>query len=323
MGNLSNYPNGLNATIRGVPIGVTHPGKIFYVSNSTVTPATADGLAGANVEGLGTYQRPFSTIDFAVGQCVASRGDVIFVMPGHAETVTATSIALDVAGVSIVGLGFGSLRPTLTFGAAAATIQVTAANVSVTNILHVANFADVATAYTNNAGPEFSVEGCEFRDTSSILNFLSCVTTTVSVNADGLNFSRNKVFGLGTTAATTPIVVAGTISRPTINDNRVVLAILNNTSALLAHGALVVSNLEMIDNKVFRPNSDTSAGAILITTSATTNTGMVINNHVKTVDVAGMLLVTAGSAYGVHENYVSGTADASGLLIPAADSDGS
>ena len=320
---LSNYPNGFanGVTIRGIPLLQTNPGKVFWVNNSS---ALADGgVGGVDQSGQGTYQRPFATIDFAVGECTAGRGDIIAVMPGHAETVTATSIALDVAGVTIVGLGAGSARPTLTFGAAAATIQVTAANISVTNILHVANFADVATAYTNNAGPEFSVEGCEFRDTSSILNFLSAVTTTVSVSADGLNFSKNNVFGLGTTAATTPVKVAGTISRLTINDNQVVLAILNNTSGLLAHGALVVSNLEMARNKVFRPNTDTATGGLLITTTATTNTGMVYDNYVKSVDVAAMLIITTGSKYGFTNNLMSGTADVSGILIPAADSDGS
>src|SRR5690606_12677871 len=122
-----------------------------------------------------------ATIDYAVGRCLAGRGDLILVMPGHAETISSSSIlTLDVAGVAILGLGVGSARPTLTYTAAAATINVTAANITVSNILHVANFADVATAYTNNAGPEFCIDNCEFRDASSILNFVAVVTTTAS-----------------------------------------------------------------------------------------------------------------------------------------------
>lgn len=321
---ISNYPSGFadGITVRGIPLLQANPGKVFWVNNSSVI--VPGGVAGVDQAGQGTYQRPFSTIDFAVGQCTASRGDIIFVMPGHAETISSNAIiALDVAGITVVGLGVGSLRPTLTFTAAAATIPVTAANITVTNILHVANFADVATAYTNNAAPEFCTEGSEFRDTSSVLNFVACVTTTVSVNADGLAFVKNKVYGLGTTAGTTPVKVAGTISRPTINDNVVVLAALNNTSGLLAHGALVVTGLEMARNKVFRPSTDTATGGLLITRSSTTNTGMVYDNYVKSLDVAGMLIVTTGSGYGFTNNQMSGTADTSGILIPAADSDAS
>ncbi len=323
---ISNYPSGFadGITVRGIPLLQANPGRVFWVNNSSVL--APGGVAGADMANgnAGTYQRPYSTIEYAVSQCTASRGDIIFVMPGHAETISTNAIlTLDVAGVTIVGLGSGSLRPTLTFTAAAATIPVTAANVTVTNILHVANFAAVASAYTNNAGPEFCVQGCEFRDTSSILNFVAAVTTTVSVNADGLTFNGNSVFGLGTTATTTPVKVAGTISRLTINDNKVVLAVLNNTSALLAHGALVVSNLEMARNNVFRPNTDTATGGLLITTTATTNTGHVYDNKVKSLDVAGMLIITTGSAYGFTNNLMSGTADTSGILIPAADSDGS
>ena len=319
----SNYPHGFTngVTIRGVPLQQSQPGQVFFVNNSSVL---ADGGIGGSNGNPGTYQKPFSTIDYAVGRCVAGRGDLILVMPGHAETISTNAIiTLDVAGVAILGLGVGSARPTLTFTAAAATINVTAANITVSNILHVANFADVATAYTNNAGPEFCIDNCEFRDTSSILNFLSTLTTTVSVSADGLMYVKNKVFGLGTTAATTPIKVLGTISRLTITDNRVVLAALSNTSALLAHAALVVTNLEMARNNVFRPSTDTSTGGMLITRTSTTNTGMVYDNKVKSLDVAGMLIVTTGSAYGFTNNLMSGTADTSGILIPAADSDGS
>jgi len=139
---MSNFPNGFTqgVTIRGVPLTVAHPGKVFFVNNSSVYASTDDGVAGADTPSAGTYQRPFASIYYAVQQCTASRGDIIFVMPGHAETIAdATTLILSTAGVAIVGLGTGSLRPTLTFTAAAANIPITAANVSVHNILHVAN----------------------------------------------------------------------------------------------------------------------------------------------------------------------------------------
>ena len=109
-------------------------GRVFYVNNSTVLPVGAIGGSNAN-SGTSPLQ-PFSTIDYAVGQCTASRGDVIYIMPSHAETVNAAAfIAVDVAGVSIIGLGQGSIRPTLNFTATASTITMSAANCTLSNVL--------------------------------------------------------------------------------------------------------------------------------------------------------------------------------------------
>jgi len=221
--------------------------------------------------------------------------------------------------VTIVGLGSGSLRPTFTLDTATtATLKVTAANVAFRNLLIVANFGDIVSAISLTTAKDFSVRGCEFRDTDSTHNFLAIVSTNSTANAaDGLDVSQNVIRGSGTTAATTPIKVTGTLDRITINENYINLAVLNNTSAVLAHGALVVTNLLMSKNRVVRPNTDTATGGILITTSSTTNTGMVCDNYVAHADTAGAILVTAGSIYGMFNNLAVGDADASGFVLPA------
>lgn len=322
---VSNYPNGFAAgiTIRGVPLLQTHPGKVFWVGNATAN--LLPGHKGGSNGNKGTFEAPFATLDYAIGQCTADRGDIIFVKPGHAESIPdATTVVADVAGIAIIGLGSGTNRPTFTFTTATTTkIPVSAANISFSNILFVNNFADIATNFLLTVAPGFTVDGCEFRDTSAILNALAVITTTVSVDADSLTFTRNKVYSLGTTAATTAIKVLGTINRLTICDNFFSRAAISNTAVVLAHAALVVSNLDMGRNVVFSPTTDTATGGLLITRTSTTNTGIVYDNHVKSLDVAGMLIVTTGSAYGFSNNLMSGTADTSGILIPAADSDGS
>lgn len=315
---ISNFPGGFSegVSIRGMPLSLTFPGHVFWLGNSTVlAPNCRTGADG----GDGTYNAPFSTLDYAIGRCTASRGDIIMVKPGHAETIsTATALALDVAGIAVIGLGVGSLRPTFTFSTATATIAVSAANVYLRNLLFVANFADVASVFTLSTAPEFSVEECEFRDTSSILNFLTVITTgATDAAADGLVFNGNKIRSLGTTAATTMIKLAGNMDRVEINRNYYTGAVLNNTAALLAHGAEVVKNLQMKGNEVFRLSTDTATGAILITTTSTTNTGMVSDNQVRHGDVAGALLVTAGSIYGMTNNLANGDADSSGYVLPA------
>ena len=96
---------------------------------------------------------------------------------------------------------------------------------------------------------------------------------------------------------------------------------MNNTSALIAAGANILLQLEIARNIIFRPNTDTATGGVLLTTSATTDTGMVYDNKMKTLDVAGMIIATTSTALGFTENYISGTADTSGIILPAADSD--
>lgn len=308
----SNYPGGFGAggvTIRNLPVLNTYSGDVYWVDSN--------GGGGSR----GTFGRPCLTINEAIALCTANKGDIIMVKAGHVEAIAnATALACNKAGVAIIGMGRGAMRPTLTFGTAAtANIPVSAANVTFDNILFVANFADIASVFTLTTGPEFAVNNCEFRDTSSILNFLTIVTTTVAVVADGLVFTNNRVSSLGTTAATTMVKIVGTHDRVAINDNLYVGAVLNNTAALLAHAALVVTNLEMARNKVFRLNTDTATGGILITTTSTTNTGMVYENYIKCADAAGIILVTAGCKYGMFQNLVSGEADTSGFVLPALD----
>ena len=325
MSNMSNYPNGFAnvITIRGVPLTMAHPGKVFFVNNSTVLASTDDGVAGADSPASGTYQRPFANIDYAIGQCVSGRGDIIFVMPGYAQTITlATEILMDVAGVAIVGLGMGSARPTITFEEAAANIPVTAANVSVHNILHVANFADVASYYTNTGtavATDFTIEGCEFRDTTSILNALTVVTDNATDNSmDGLGFINNRVSSLGTTAATTAIVLASVANRMKISENFTVHAVLNDTPALIEMNSENCLDVEINNNVGTRPNTSSTGGSFV--GSPGTCTGVAHGNKFYQLDNSAGIWIATGSGLGFLENYspITGAADASGLINPAA-----
>lgn len=315
----ANFPNGFTngLTVRGLPINVAHPGNIYWVNNSSVLPE--GGIGGSNGN-PGTYLKPFSTIDYAIGRCKADRGDIIMVMPGHAETVTSTSIAMDVAGVVIVGLGTGTKRPTLTFSTAAATITVSAANCAVQNILHVANFADVASYYTLTTAKDLAIEECEFRDTSSILNALVVVTTGATANAaDGLYFRKNRVSSLGTTAATTSIVLGAAIDRMRVSENFTVHAILNDTAALIAGGAHNMTNLQLDDNVGFRPNTSSTGGSF-VSSSSTACTGVAHGNLFWQLDASAGIWIATGTKLGFFENYspITGAADKSGLINPAA-----
>lgn len=126
---ITNYPNGLSSF--GIPLIGSGPvfttGTVFFVGS------TATGASDGN-DGLAP-NKALATIDAAVGKCTASVGDTIVVMPGHVETIaTAGALALDVAGISIVGLGNKRNRPIIDFTATAGTMTISAANISVQNV---------------------------------------------------------------------------------------------------------------------------------------------------------------------------------------------
>lgn len=127
---MTNFPSDFasGVTIRGMPLMMAYPGKVFWVA-----PAASGGADGNK----GTYDRPFATIARALDSCLADRGDVIMVRPGYSQTITAAAgLDLDVAGVCIVGLGSGSKRPTINFTTAVgADMNVAANNVTLMNFL--------------------------------------------------------------------------------------------------------------------------------------------------------------------------------------------
>lgn len=312
----SNYPFGFayGVTIRNMPIVNTYPGQVFW-ANST--------HASASDNNPGTYQLPFATIAGAMVYCTASKGDVIMLAPGHAETITAATTIFNKAGVAVVGLGQGSMRPTLTFTTAnTANLPVTAANITIKNVLFVANFLNIASVFTatGTATPtDFCLEQCEFRDTSSVLNFISIFTGNATANsADGFTMQGCKVSSLGTTAATTAVKLNSATDRVSLVDNYGNWAVLNDTAALLATGANNVTNFQMGRNVLYRPNTSSTGGSF-VSTSGTAWTGHAYDNYMYQLDATAGIWIATGSGIGFSNNFspITGAADKSGLVNPA------
>ncbi len=171
-------------TVRGVPLGQAYPGKVWWVNGSTVIPrggiAGVDAATASAREGKGTYKRPFATIDFAIGKTVANRGDVIAIMPGYSETLSAANaIALDVAGIALVGLGTGTLRPQISFDETDATFALSAADTAVIGFDFISNKSDCVTLLTVAAAAlGSSFESCNFTEAGTNLNYKAAVTLT-------------------------------------------------------------------------------------------------------------------------------------------------
>lgn len=209
----SNYPNGFpnGVIINGVPLQQTNPGKVFWVNNSSVLAPNA--TAGSNGN-KGTYLAPFSTINYAVSQCVANRGDVIIVGAGHAETVSAAGgVAISKAGIAVIGLGTGSLRPTLNCTATTSTITITAANCVLSNVLVTGGIDAVVSPIVVSAA-DCILDRIELRDVTGQVTD-GILTTAAANRLKILNLIYDGATAAGTNAAIA--IVGGTDIEITID----------------------------------------------------------------------------------------------------------
>ncbi len=115
-------------------------GSRFWVCSATGTDGAGYG---------GSPDRPFATLDYAIGKCTDNKHDIIYVMPGHTETLT-TLITCDVIGVKVIGLGQGLDRPEFTVNGTIDGISITADGVTLEN-LYFNEATLVATANINIA----------------------------------------------------------------------------------------------------------------------------------------------------------------------------
>lgn len=164
---LSRYPNGFNngVLIREHLHMDAVPSKMFYVgNNATLHKGERAAADVAESAGGGTFLQPFATLDYAISQCAANRGDVIFVRPNHTETISAAdSIDFDVAGISVIGLGNGTDRPRFDYTDGAGEVAIGADNVLIQNINFHANVDSVLIALDIEDGINQAViRGCLF-----------------------------------------------------------------------------------------------------------------------------------------------------------------
>src|SRR3990167_1457607 len=93
-------------SITAFPNGVSSWGVPLLPGAGSVGPRTGDVYwvhsSGSTGNGGRDPSVPVSTLASAIALATAANGDVIYVMEGHAETVS-TGIAVDKSGVTIIG----------------------------------------------------------------------------------------------------------------------------------------------------------------------------------------------------------------------------
>lgn len=274
--------------------------KVFYV-DSNIGSNSNNGLEPGEAK---------ATIEAAINACTANAGDIIFVMPGHTEAVTVSSLNLDVAGVTIIGLGSGSLKPTLTFGATDSRINVTKANCTLQNLRLQAGIGDVVTAVLHaTAAQNTRYLDIEFYATSTF-NFINCYTLGAANISDGCEWRRNylRTADAGQLAL---CITAAAHNDLKFYDNFVSHAA--TAAALLTAGAAELLGIDVRRNFGQTGQTDGSVGVLVITTG-TASSGCIVDNDMKTADAAANVAVPIASKIYAARNYIAG-ADEVGTVV--------
>lgn len=304
----SNFAYGFNngITIRGIPLTVLHPGQVFWVNNSSVL--APGGIGGSN-SNKGDYRHPFASIEYAYSRCTADRGDVIVVMPGHVEAVTAAAaLEFDVAGVAVVGLGSGAKRAKISFTTiSTADVNLTAANQSFYNLEFQSNIADLASAIDSSGVAGITFDSCYFTQGSASLDFVDFID--VATGASDWTFQNCKFIG---NSADNDSFITGVAIDGLYMDN---CYLAFNTAQTAVVGMIETSGNAtnvVIKDCAFRSNVD---GALFLDFNGSANSGLVRYTDFSSIDGAGA--VTAGFDFtGGHmfQCYAAGEDDTYGII---------
>lgn len=181
-----NWPNGLGSSLGDV-LGTCKPlslsGAVWFVSS----------LTGSDSYNGGDQARPLATL--AAAYTAAAGGDIIVLLSGHSETLTAQQ-TLGKAGLTIVGLGNSGGLPTVKFqmnAAAATMMNVTGAATALRNIWFQANKQANSAGMLTVSGAGFRMSDCYMEldkyDAAAGLTFSTGGDTARIINSTFVNIA--------------------------------------------------------------------------------------------------------------------------------------
>lgn len=308
--NMNNYNinSGYGAALAHALHGrLTPMSKLFVVSSTQVRKDQISNIFGVDPDGVSRF---FTTISAALAACTANAGDVILVLPGYTETRTA-ALDVNVAGVSIIGMGKGSNRPTITGNFAGDAVTISAANCLIENFAFAAPLTDAQTSAINvdATGDYATIRGCSFIGSVATENIVDIIT--IVAGANGVTIENNTMYNI-TVAVNSGINIEGAVSDLTIRGNRMVLEVV--AGGIIDGGA--ATNLYLEDNTIVV--TGTSKSAIVLDSNPT---GFAVRNFCKGTNTTLASNVNYGNALALFENRTAEDFSVQGAVIPAADTD--
>lgn len=279
-------------------------GKVFYVDSNGGGSTTSGGL---------NFDAAFTTLDAAIGACTANKNDLIIVAAAHAETGSSSAqelFDLDVAGVTVIGLGQGDKRPTFTLTHATATVVMGAAGCRLSNIRVIGNVSDLVSGLEiENAADGCIVDHCYFADSGTTLDML--IPVYVAADADRLLFEHNHIVGVTGGEATEAVSFIGGCDGLIFRNNYIFGDFKGAGGAVSLAGA---ASLGIMVHDNFIVNQDAGVGLCMDLHASTT--GGVFRNFVAG-SKNNQETITGGEAAFFGENYGNDAVATSGIKTPS------
>lgn len=125
--------------------------KLFLVSDSddtTVGPLNIGNEFPVDKDGV---VRVYTTVQAANNAAAANRGDVIMALPGYDQSITGAD-SWNTAGVTILGMGRGTMRPTMRYTGASGEVGIGANNIRVSGFRFLAAADSIVRAVDLDTG---------------------------------------------------------------------------------------------------------------------------------------------------------------------------
>jgi hypothetical protein len=273
-------------------------GTVYFVSSS----------AGSNDNNGTDVSTPKATIAGAQSAATASKGDIVVVLPGHSETLSAV-LTLSKAGINYVGLGQGMLRPAIQTAAAIDAISITGANVTIQNFNFPFTTTDDATAYINVAAAGATIRGCRMIGSTTSINVTDMIT--VASGGDDLLVEGNIAYNTVTDCVSW-LSLEAAVARPVIRNNVVMGQF--STAVLMDEATATLAD---INGNLFK-NTKAATAVISFTGNST---GVMHDNRCSGRHTTIASNIVPGTGMDFFENYVVEEAALNGLYVPAQDAD--
>lgn len=296
---ITNFPGGVSSfgiVQAGNGLIPTSSGQYFWVASN----------------GMGSVEQYDTSIANALTKCVDGRGDVIIVEPGYTETIsTAGGLTISKTGVTIVGLGNGSQRPTLTLSATAATILISGANTTLKNVIITSSVDELVTCISVTAAG-VTLDAVDYVDGTSVQTIQFLLTSTAADNLTVQNCTHYQVTAPATAGTWISLIGA---DRARILNNQFYITQQNGaTSCVIGSSGTAPLNILISGNTIMQRGGTTIVSAILLLANTT---GMVTYNNIASTATTLAGINAIASCYAA-ENYVTETVNTSGILDPVA-----
>lgn len=262
-----------------------------------------------------------ATLAAGLARARAGLGDYVVCLPGHAENIadaTTVSAAL-VAGVRVIGVGSGTLKPTFTFTATASSIAVSVANVVFSGCLWLLDGINAVVNAFNITGPDFKFVNNEVEVSTTAK--AAAIVMTIGTGAHRADVSNNVFRGLTSAAVTNGILVSGAVTDVRIANNEMIFASTTTNGNINVTGVAI--GLKILDNLL---NNAVAASVACIKYANVAITGICSGNRMTVLSTGAITQGTTGitvggtnNLTGYFQNFVVNDPNASGILTPAAD----